>query len=390
VQNSPLLQSLTISCDGERVEMQLTETAFEAISYLCLDLEEFSCDRQIEYAADNGGLDAYYERTAASLVNVLRRCSKLKKVSLTGDSMHCMKFEDLLPFGHLFHELRFGEERRHLFSETGQVVSNFLTACKNLKSIHFVGNRWDDEEETDRLVLSALAQSCPLLEELVLSHLPSDSLDTGILSRNSRRSRCFRALTLLRCFLSDSCLRSIAGIETLTELWLDSCYGLTGTGVAELATMKLVKLSFDTMTWTELSLQSFVVFIGSNISQTLESFELMAYCNATPMDDVQIATALASCHQLKSLIVHSGEDGCLFGRDGLDGLQAMATGCPLLAVVSLPLTVSGVHYLGAHFTSLRKRTVRCRRVAWAPASEGFPSIEELQTLYPAVEWRYSF
>jgi hypothetical protein len=107
------------------------------------------------------------------------------------------------------------------------------------------------------------------------------------------------------------------------------------------------------------------------------------------MDDVQVATALASCHNLKILNVYTEGNGGVFGRNGLDGLQAMATGCPLLAVVCLFVTVPGLRYLGTHFSNLKKCHMFNRCVAGAAAPEGFPSIEELQTLYPAVEWTYA-
>jgi hypothetical protein len=67
----------------------------------------------------------------------------------------------------------------------------------------------------------------------------------------------------------------------------------------------------------------------------------------------------------------------------------MAAGCPLIADVSLHLTLPGLHYLGTHFTNLKKCLVYNRRVAGAIAPDGFPSIEDLQTLYPAVERWYA-
>jgi hypothetical protein len=168
--------------------------------------------------------------------------------------------------------------------------------------------------------------------------------------------------------------------------------GLPEAGIAVLATMELVKLCIYLKyvrgyEWTGASLQSFV---GSNISHTLESFSLTAYDNTTTaIDDVQVATALASCHNLTTLDVHLGDDGCVFGSNGFDGLQAMATGCPLLEDVSFLLTVPGLHYVGTHFTNLKKCFVYNTSVAGAPTPEGFPSIEELQTLYPAVKWEYA-
>ena len=113
------------------------------------------------------------------------------------------------------------------------------------------------------------------------------------------------------------------------------------------------------------------------------------------MDDVQVATALASCHNLKKLVLYFAREGCVFGRNGMDGLQAMATGCPLLADVSLSLTVDGIHCLGKHLPNLKKcrvysRFVRNSRVVETRTPNGFPSIGELLTLYPAVKWEYSF
>jgi hypothetical protein len=176
-------------------------------------------------------------------------------------------------------------------------------------------------------------------------------------------------------------------MEALKELSLEWCAGVRGTaaGMAVFATMQLVRLYISELQrddWTDASLQSFV---GSSISQTLESFELSADGDATPIDDIQIATDLASCHNLKTLTVCLGENDCVFGRDGLDGLQAMATGCPLLADIGLYVTLPGLHYLATHFTNLKK----CRVFNADPELEdGFPSIEELQTLYPAVKWGY--
>jgi hypothetical protein len=79
----------------------------------------------------------------------------------------------------------------------------------------------------------------------------------------------------------------------------------------------------------------------------------------------------------------------MFGRNGLDGLQAMATGCPLLADCTLCLTPACLHYLGTHFANLKKCSMfNGRQVGVTP--KGFPSIEELQTLYPAVKWEYEY
>ncbi len=106
------------------------------------------------------------------------------------------------------------------------------------------------------------------------------------------------------------------------------------------------------------------------------------------MDDVQVATALASCHNLKMLSVDLGGNACIFGRNGLDGLQALATGCPLLADIKVHVTVPGLHFLGTHFTNLKKCWVFNSRTSRERAPVAFPSEYKLLDLYPAVEWVY--
>ena len=77
-----------------------------------------------------------------------------------------------------------------------------------------------------------------------------------------------------------------------------------------------------------------------------------------------------------------------FGHNGLSGLEAMAAGCPLLTDLSLQLTASGIHFVGTHFTGLKKCEVLNKREEGAATPAGFPSIEELQILYPAITWAY--
>jgi hypothetical protein len=166
-------------------------------------------------------------------------------------------------------------------------------------------------------------------------------------------------------------------MQALKDLWLAHCGGVTDAGIALVATMKLAMLFIGIDRgngWMYESLQSFV---GSNICQTLESFVLSA--RDIVIDDVKFATLLATCHSLKSLTVFSNRDVCLFGRESLDGLREMAAGCPLLKDIHSPMTVPCLHYLGAHFTHLKECT--------APMTgEDQPSAEELQTLYPAIQW----
>jgi hypothetical protein len=86
-------------------------------------------------------------------------------------------------------------------------------------------------------------------------------------------------------------------MESLKELELN-CHGLGHNDMALLLTMKLVNLKLEDEDWevyhfvqSERYLKSFV---GSNISQTLESFSLIRERAYAPNDDYQVATALAS------------------------------------------------------------------------------------------------
>jgi hypothetical protein len=377
-QSCPALRSLTIRWQKED-QQHFTEAAFESLARNCGDLEEINYDCRC-YAVT----EEYYEKLAAALVQLLRRCAKLKKVSLTGNTLRRMKLEKLHPFGHLLHELEFGGDFGNPVPATGQAISNLLTRCVNLRKVDYYGGMSAADEEKSRLVLTALRQSCPLLEEVQLFSLPSTSSNAAAsdLRRNCTR---VQTLTLHNCKLSDSCLRDIAGMESLQVLTLRDCRGWTDAGMTVLGTLTLTTLS---VSGYDLAVTAFLQSsLVSNISHTLESFALSVYGNAATIDDVQVANALASCHNLKKLSVFVERDGCVFGRNGLDGLQAMATGCPLLADVSIYLIIPGIHCLGTHFTNLKKCYVRNRRrVVTAPNSEEFPSIEELQTLYPAVTW----
>jgi hypothetical protein len=337
-----------------------------------------------------GRLDGeFHTRNAVALTDILRQCSNLTKVSLLGDALHSVNLSQLLPYGHLFHELQFISEGRTI--AYGQAISNLLVNCCNLRKIFYCSS--DDEQ--DSLFFIAIRESCPFLEDLQLLSFSFNQeehiADTALLSILIRNCAHRRALTFYHCELSARSLRSIAtGMEALKELTLAQCKGLTDPGMAVLATMKLAKLTIEGLSngWTEALLQCFV---GSNISQTLESFSFTDAFNWVPIDDAQVATALASCRNLKTLYVDWGKGGqCSFGRNGLDGLQAMAAGCPLLADVTVCLTLPGLHHLAALVPSLKKCVVlnTCVVVAGALTPEGFPSIKELQTLYPAVEWCY--
>jgi hypothetical protein len=79
-------------------------------------------------------------------------------------------------------------------------------------------------------------------------------------------------------------------MESLKELTLFYCNGLTDAGMAMLATLTLTTLSVTSGSLTGAFLQSFV---GSNISHTLESFTLTVIFGVPQIDDVHVATVLA-------------------------------------------------------------------------------------------------
>ena len=326
------------------------------------------------------------------LVDVLRHCSHLQKVSLTGDALLSVDLDELLPYGHLFHELWFLCEVSTIGNP--QIIANLLSKCSNLKKL-----RCDSDYDEQASVVVAVIYQCPLLKELVLASVllfcqqEHRLLVANIFSLINIHCNRLHRLTLERCEVSPWSLRILAGIECLKELILKNCDGLCPEGMTELGTMKLTKLSLINDTniagycgVTESSLHSLLV--GSNISQTLELFNLSIFNITATLDDVQVATALSSCHQLKSLAVPwGGGTGCVFGRNGLGGLEAMATGCPLLADINLDLTASGVHYVGTHFTNLQSCKITLQNKF---PTGGFLSAEVLQTLYPLVKWTYGY
>jgi hypothetical protein len=379
VRNCPALQSLSLRSSLFR---PVSHVGLRTLTNLDQSLEEFSFHR----SGDDEHSEEYYTQTAAALLDVLRRCSRLHKVSLIGDSLRSVNLEELLPYGHLFHELNFRRDGQ-MIADIG-AISSLVARCSNLRRL---GYRGCEGDEQDPRLLTAIHQSCPLLEELTLwwfSFTQQERIaGAGSFALINRNCKHLRVLTLGSCELSTSILRSIAGMETLESLTLRESDGITDAGMAVLATMKLVTLviihgEHGDGEWSGASLQPFV---GSNISQTLESFHIIVRYSddrMTRIDDVQLARSLASCQNLKTLSVYlGGWDGCVFGRDGLEGLQAIATGCPLLAVVAASLTADGIHCLGTQFTNLKTCTSHK-----SLASVGIGSIEELQTLYPAVEW----
>ena len=307
------------------------------------------------------------------LIDVFRRCTHLRSVSLTDDTLKSVSLNELIPYGHLFDELHFEGTRR--------AIEGLLAKCSNLRKFTYHGSHKNKKQNA--LIMSAIHRSCPLLENLDLSNVKFNQQVTGadIFTLVGQTCKHLRKLTLDYCDLKPSTFRQIAGIETLKELALCYSDGLTDAGMALVTSMMLENLSILGPQLTEL--QSFA---GTAISHSLEYLYLaIGLCDDLPrLYDVQLATGLASCHKLKTLCVHSGWDGCVFG---LTCLQAIASGCPLLAEVELHLTVSGLHCIGTHFTQLKTcKAYRDPDEDSEVAAEAFPSIEELQTLYPAIKW----
>jgi hypothetical protein len=390
----PALRSLDISSSYRKTNENerrlagelITEHGLGSIANYCQHLEVLSYSRRSschEYG------ESYYTRTAAALIDVLRQCSNLKKVSLSGDSVRSVVPDALLPYGHLFHDLPFSCDQHDANS-----ASTFIRKCVNLRKVSCTLTGL----VTDRLVIAALCQACPLLEELGLSagmHLNPPLLENLLVDI---RANCvnLRCLSLFCCGASDSSLRIVSCMESLKEFRLTDLThrdtdtgGVTDVGIAELAKMRLVDLSITMSSeWSGVSEAALQSFVGANISQTLESISIQGHLMDPDrmIDDVRVATALASCPRLSYVSVDWLVDKCVFGRHSLEGLQAMAAGCPLLSNLSLNVTPRGMKYLGTHCSNLR---LCFSTYKFDEGKEGKSVDEELQELkksFPKVYW----
>ena len=166
VRNCPALRSLCL-------HGYVTNIGLRIVTNLHQSLEEFSFSN----FSLNDQTEAFFLRRAAALIDILRQCSRLQKVSLTGRSLRFVDVKQLVPYGHLFHEL--GLTIKDRIIADGQAISNFLTNCGNLRKLRFVGSVEDEETP---LVLTAIFQYCLLLEEVVFWNLSLVSLGTGIAS----------------------------------------------------------------------------------------------------------------------------------------------------------------------------------------------------------------
>ena len=265
IRNCPSLQSLSIETmthDEDTIEVPV-DIDLELLSGLCQSLEEFSYYRFAYLQTYREHDQEYYRRTAAALVNMLRQCTRLRKVSLTGDTLQLVNLVELHQHGHLFHEVELKQYDRVF--PYGQATANFFVCCSNLRKLRYQG----DNNDQDSLVLTAIHRSCLVLEALHLSLLKSHVVVPSIFTLIGHNCKQLRSLVLFRCELSASALRGISEVVALTELSLTNCEGLTDAGVAGLAAMKLTKLvckNERTFHWTAECLSTFV---GSNLSHTL-------------------------------------------------------------------------------------------------------------------------
>jgi hypothetical protein len=329
-----------------------------------------------------------YKQSAEWLVQMVRQCPKLQTVSLTGDTLRGVQLEQLRPFGPLFHVLQFYWQQTDPNHLSDQAISNLLGTCNNLRKFEYFRRhpvQGDVEEvEKHRLALTALCESCPLLEELCLDALSSVALGF-VLPGLCRNCTLIHTLSFVRCKISASNLRDIARMETLKDLTLSLCDGLTDASVATLAGLELTRLylwddsqddpvpDFEGLL-TEACLQSFA---EANISRTLESFDMIIGIDR-PVDVGPIAIGIASCHNLKRLYVDWGQ-----GNDsvfGLGSLQTIAAGCPLLADVTINVTVPGLRYIAHHCSNLKKCNI------YRAVREDV--YYELDATYPDVEWGF--
>ena len=290
----------------------------------------------------------FFLRSGRALVSLCHQCSRLQEVKLSGDTLRTIDLNDLCPFAHLFCELKLTWMNDAYLRPSDQVISNLLQKCGKLKKLTYSGSN-PSESADPRLVLTALHQSCPLLEDLNLSSIHANMWETT-LPRLCQSLAYVRKLVLSGCELTDANLHSISGMQLLNDLELLNCEGLTNVGVSSLAKLPLVKLVIEEIDYqdgevhvepsvlTEAALLSFADH-GAIISQTLETFRLHVMLNyeqhhldPVHIADDQVAMAFAACHKLKILRIFWGSK-CEFGvANGIVGLKALVCNAPILYI----------------------------------------------------------
>jgi hypothetical protein len=120
--------------------------------------------------------------------------------------------------------------------------------------------------------------------------------------------------------------------------------------------------------------------VDANISHTLEFF-YMDFRTDRTLEVDNTATALASCHRLKSLGVRWGMTD--HRTYGLQAVDAIATGCPLLTDAALSLSIEGIHHVATRCPQL----ARCRLLSFnlnVPSNIFLRLL--LLTSYPKINW----
>ena len=290
----------------------------------------------------------FFLRSGRALVSLCHQCSRLQEVKLSGDTLRTIDLNDLCPFAHLFCELKLTWMNDAYLRPSDQVISNLLQKCGKLKKLTYSGSN-PSESADPRLVLTALHQSCPLLEDLNLSSIHANMWETT-LPRLCQSLAYVRKLVLSGCELTDANLHSISGMQLLNDLELLNCEGLTDIGVSSLARLPLVNLVIEEYDYqdgevhvapsdlTEAALMSFADH-GAIISQTLETFRIHVMLNyeqhhldPVHIADDQVAMAFAACHKLKILRIFWGSK-CEFGvANGIVGLKALVCNAPILYI----------------------------------------------------------
>ena len=148
-----------------------------------------------------------------------------------------------------------------------------------------------------------------------------------------------------------------------------------------MATMQLTSLSI-VENWTQGLWHS---LIGSNLSRTLEAICISNDYYPEPDRDVQglVARALAACCNLKSIHMHTARWSLR-----LNAAVVVAAGCPLLADVTIYLTVQAFRHIRNHRLCLKKCSVLNPSAEGRRAPAKFLSLEGLRSNHPSVHWEY--
>ena len=379
VRVSPNIQSLNMDSSTSDEQLSTPDSNITWVSDIGLQcianayqhsLKSFTYTRRVwcSYGPasefSEGCLD-YFMRTGRALIDLLRQCSHLQRVKLTGDTLRGIELNELFVFGHLFQELRFEGHDETRLGPSAQVIVTLLMKCVNLKKLMYSGSTMSIMNQ--RSILTTIAQSCLLLEELQLSSMADSIVFDTTFPQLCQNLKHISKLNLSSCEFTDAIFLSISGMEQLNDLELYNCEGLTDLGISYLARLKLINLVIWEIDYCEsymvhvrpsvLTAEAFQSFRNPEaaISQSLESFRMNIMNIDTLIDDGKLASALSTCHKLKHLHIHWGSR-CEFGGQFSEpfsesslGVVNMINNCPLLEVLFLPMTLHGLmNVFGEH------------------------------------------